>query len=139
MLNIDSSFIVIFIMIWVLHFVLSRIFFNPVRKIIGERETKIHENKESCERALKENEQKINEIEETLRSARKAAHSTKDKFEREAFEEKDRLVEKIHLECRDQVDTTRKQFEAQLESIKKKLASEAENLAERIEQRILHS
>lgn len=138
MLDFDSSIIVVFVMIIVLHFVLSKVFFNPVRKIMEERKSRIRENRESCEKALQENEQRINEIEEKLRSAKKTSDLKKQEFEKEAFKEKNRLLEEIHIESRDKVEKAKKQFGEQIKSLKKELESESEIFAERIEQRLLH-
>lgn len=138
MLNFSYSIVVIFIMILVLHFILSRIFFNPVRKIINEREYKLQENREACERTLQENEKRINEIEERLKSAKRTSDLTKQEFEKEAFEEKKRLLEEIHIESTDKVEKAKKQYEEQIKRLKKELESESEVFAKRIEKKLLH-
>lgn len=139
MLQIDSSLIVVFFMIWVLHFVLSKVFFNPVRKTIGKREARLRGNREACERALQENERRIGEINEGLKSARASAYKIRGELEKEAIREKGRLLEEIQAESRARVEKARKKLEAEIELSKRKLASEAEVLAEKIEERLLHS
>ena len=139
MLEIESSIFVIILLIWLLHFVLTKVFFNPVRKVIEKRESQLRENKASGDRALEESEQRIKEIDESLRAARTSAHQVRNKFEKEALNEKNRLVEEIHQETRKQVEKAQKRLEKQIKDSKKKLASEAETLAERIEQKILFS
>jgi len=138
MLSIDASVIVIFVIIWVLVYVLSKKFFNPVRSVMAEREAKIQKNRESCEKVLKDYEQSINEIEENLRTAKATSDATREKFEEEAFLEKTRFLEEINSECRSQVKRARERLKKQIKSLEKELESEAKILAERIEQKLLH-
>ena len=124
-------------MLWVLYFILKKIFFYPVKKVIDERDSKLKVNKEAYERALKENELRINEIEESLKSARKSAFQTVDKFEKEALKEKNRMLEEIQIESKSQLEKARKKLEEEVKISKEKLESEAKSLAEKIEKRLL--
>jgi F-type H+-transporting ATPase subunit b len=138
MLSLDYSVIVIFIFVWVLVYVLNRIFFKRVRKVITGRETKIQKNQESRENAVDAYEQSINEIEENLKAAKAVADKTREELEKEALQEKKRLLEEINAECRGQVEKAKKQLKEKIKSSKKELESETEALAERIEERLLH-
>jgi len=51
MISIDASLIVIFLIVWVLVFVLSRLFFHPLRKVMQEREDKVQGSREACEKS----------------------------------------------------------------------------------------
>jgi len=138
MLSIDSSAIVIFIIIWVLFLVLSKTFFNRLKGIMAEREANIRGNKESGEKMLQKYEQSINEIERSLKSAKAVSESTQEEFDKEAFKEKNRLLEEISKECKSQREKARKQLNEQIKSLKKELKSEAVILAEKIEEKLFH-
>ncbi|NIM90283.1 MAG: hypothetical protein GTO17_04965 [Candidatus Aminicenantes bacterium] len=138
MLSLDYSAIVIFISVWVLVYVLNRVFFKRVRKVMTERETKIQKNQESQQKAIEAYEQSINQIEENLKAARAISDRTREELEKEALQEKNRLLEEISLECRSQVEKASQRLEEQMKKLKKRLGKESEDLAERIEERLLH-
>jgi len=138
MLSLDYSVIVIFIFLWVLVYVLNRVFFKRVRKVITERETKIQNNQESQQKAIDAYERSINEIEENLKAARAISDKTREELEKEALKEKNRLLEEINAECRSQVEKASQRLKEQMKRLKKRLETESEDLAETIEKRLLH-
>ena len=137
MLSIDASLIVIFLIVWVLVFVLSRLFFHPLQKVTQEREDKVQGNREACEKSTEVYEKTVYEIEEWLKSAKALCEQTKERFEREALKERERMLAEINTEYRRQVEKARKQLEKQTKSLKRELDAEAIHLAERIEQKVL--
>ncbi|NOR52630.1 MAG: hypothetical protein GQ536_00865 [Candidatus Aminicenantes bacterium] len=137
MLQIDVSLIVVFLIVWVLVFFLSRLFFNPLRKIMQERNDKIQGGSEARRKSTETYEQTVNEIEERLKSARALSQQAMEKIEREAAAERERLLAEISEESRHKVEEAKKQLEDQIIGLKRKLASDASDLAERMERRLL--
>ena len=137
MLQIDFSLIVVFLIVWVLVFFLSRLFFNPLRKIMQERNDKIQGGSEACRKSTETYEQTVNEIEERLKSARAFSQQAMEKIEREAAAERERLLAEISEESRHKVEEAKKQLEDQIIGLKRKLESDASDLAERMEHRLL--
>jgi len=137
MLQIDVSLIVVFLIVWVLVFFLSRLFFNPLRKIMQERNDKVQGGSEAHRKSTETYEQTVNEIEESLKSARALSRQAKENIEREAAAERERLLAEISKESRHKVEEAKKQLEKQIIGLKRKLESEASGLAERIERRLL--
>lgn len=138
MLSIDISLIVVILTVWILLALLTRIFFKPLRKIMEERESRVKGNVEGKEEALETFERESLRVEEKLREARAAAQATKEKFQKQALKERERILEKIHRDCRSQVDAAKRRLEMQMKTLKKELASQSTQMAERIEKRILH-
>jgi len=138
MLSVDKSAIVVFVIVWILVYVLSKTFFRKVSRVMSERNAKIQEDKDSCERALQEYEEMVNRMEESLKSARSISNATRAKFESEALEIKKKLLEEISAEGRNQVAKARKELREKIESLKKELEAEAGEMAERIEEKLLH-
>jgi F-type H+-transporting ATPase subunit b len=124
MIDIDASFIAIFIIVWILVFVLSRVFFNPLRKIMEEREDKVKGRQEAFRESTEVYEKTVYEIEERLKSARILSEQTKDSIKHEALEERERMLEEISTEYRSQVEKAQEKLEKQTTS-------------ERIEQKLL--
>ena len=103
-----------------------------------ERETKIQKNQESQQKAIDAYERSIREVEENLKAARAISDKTREELEKEALQEKNRLLEEINAECRSQVEKASQRLKEQMKRLKKRLETESEDLAERIERRLLH-
>lgn len=137
MIDIDASFIAIFIIVWIMVFVLSRLFFNPLRKIMEEREAKVKGRQEAFQESTEVYEKTVCEIEERLKSARILSEQTKDNLKHEALKERERMLEEISTEYRSQVEKAQEKLEKQTTSLRRELGAEAKLLAERIEQKLL--
>jgi F-type H+-transporting ATPase subunit b len=137
MISIDANLIAIFIIVWVLVFVLSRLFFNPLRKIMKEREAKVNGSREASQRSTEDYEETVHEIEERLKSARVLSEKTTENFKNLALKERERLLEKISTEHRSQVAEAQEQLEKQAAGLRRELSAQAGLLASRIEQKVL--
>lgn len=137
MIDIDASFIAIFIIVWIMVFVLSRLFFNPLRKIMEEREVKVKGRQEAFQEATEVYEKTVCEIEERLKSARILSEQTKDNLKHEALKKRELMLEEISTEYRSQVEKAQEKLEKQTTSLRRELGAEAKLLAERIEQKLL--
>ncbi|TEU09298.1 MAG: hypothetical protein E3I52_00860 [Candidatus Aminicenantes bacterium] len=137
MIDIDASFIAIFIIVWIMVFVLSRLFFNPLRKIMEEREAKVKGRQEAFQESTEVYEKTVCEIEERLKSARILSEQTKDNLKHEALKKRERMLEEISTEYRSQVEKAQEKLEKQTTSLRRELGAEAKLLAERIEQKLL--
>jgi F-type H+-transporting ATPase subunit b len=137
MIDIDASFIAIFIIVWIMVFVLSRLFFNPLRKIMEEREVKVKGRQEAFQESTEVYEKTVCEIEERLKSARILSEQTKDNLKHEALKKRELMLEEISTEYRSQVEKAQEKLEKQTTSLRRELGAEAILLAERIEQKLL--
>src|SRR4030065_125372 len=104
MLSLDSNVIVVFLIVWVLLFALTKLFFNPVRRVRDAREKAIRENKEAFEKAIESYEQSVRQVDQTLKEAKSAAENVRAALEADALKEKSRLITEIHAECGPQAD-----------------------------------
>jgi len=80
MLELNSSFIWIFFLVWLLYFLLDRIFFKPVGNIIAQREAKIAADSGRQEGMLVEIEERTLAVETRLRQAHLEAQRTRDEW-----------------------------------------------------------
>jgi len=138
MLKIDASLFVIFLIVWILVFVLTKIFFKPLQRVRRERESRITGSREAFQKSMETYEHTVSEVEEKLKAAKNKAQKLKEKFELEALKERERMLTEISAETRNQVDEAKKQLEKQVQSLKEELESETMSLAERIEKRLLN-
>jgi F0F1-type ATP synthase membrane subunit b/b' len=80
MLELNSSFIWIFFLVWLLYLVLNRIFFKPVHAIISEREAKVAADSSRQENMVAEIEARTQAVEDQLSQARKEARRIKEEW-----------------------------------------------------------
>ena len=137
MLNLDISLFVVFAIVWILLFILNKLYFTPVTNLVNSRDNEVEGNLKVSQDALADHEKNIVEIEQRLKKARAAARATKGEFISEAQKEKDKIVAAMAKESRLRVDKANEELAEQLERIKQELEAESEILSEKIEQRLL--
>jgi F-type H+-transporting ATPase subunit b len=137
-LKIDLTFLVTFFIIWILVFVLSRIFFRPMTKIMQDRDAQIQGDKASLQNDMDARERSLEKIARTLKSARQAGEKRREEIEGEALKEKNRLIAEVSAASRRQIEQAKAKLNEDLTRLKKELGGEAESLAERIEKRLLN-
>jgi F0F1-type ATP synthase membrane subunit b/b' len=137
MLNLDVSLFVVFAIVWILLFILKKLYFTPVTNLVNSRDGEVESNLKVSQDALNNHENNIVEIEQRLKTARAAARETKGEFVSEAQKEKDKIVAEMVKESRLRVDKANEELAEQLESIKLELEAESKVLSEKIEQRLL--
>lgn len=137
MLSLDANVLVVFAIIWILVFVLSKLFFNPVRRVRDRRDHGIAADREARLKALETYDRSLADIESSLKSAKAAAESARNLLEQEALKEKTRLLAEVSAECRHQVEEARADLERATREIQDRLEKEASVLAEKIEKKLL--
>lgn len=137
MLEIDATFLVIFSIIWVLVFVLSRVFWRPMTRLLDERKARLEGDREASRQSDTARDRGLRDIEATLASARQAADRARDEVEVEAQREKSRLLTEVSAASRKEMDDARLRLEDEIARLKKDLALEAERLAVQIERKLL--
>lgn len=137
MLSLDANVLVVFLIVWVLLFALSKLFFNPLRRIRSEREKLIKDTKDAYEQALASYQERIQEVDRAIRQARSDAEADRAALEAEAAKEKGRLVAEINAECRQRVEQAKADLDKRVRELQAQLESETADLAKRIEKKIL--
>jgi len=138
MLSIDASLIVIFILVWILVLVLSRVFFKPVAKVMRDRETRLARDKDETRRALEAYAEDLKRVEDELREARLEAARTRESAAEGSNREKARLLQEVNAERRAQVEKARAELQAEVERLKKELEARTDDLAGEVERRLLN-
>lgn len=137
MLDIDLTFIVIFLLVWALVLVLSRVFFRPVGRILEKRRDLEASDKEAARAASEAGDRDLRRIEEELREARAASERLHEEIESQALAERARLLAEVQAEARERTEKAKAELEAQVGRLKDQLRDEAGRLAERIEEKIV--
>lgn len=138
MLVLDTSLIVVFLIVWILLALLSKVFFKPLQKVMREREKKIRGNNQSAHEALEKQEEILRKIEEDLKAAKEASLALRGGFEKEAWKEKERMLAEVAKECRKQVERSKKTVGKQVKELKKELEEKAQDYAETLARKLLN-
>ncbi len=138
MLDIDISTVVVFAMVWLLLFVLKKIFFNPLQKVRAERETLINQNKLAAAKSQEDYEQTLSDIEEQIKKARMDAVASRNTFEKEAQEKREELIADVSRESKKMVEKGKADMEEQMKVLFKEMEAKSETFAKKIEKRLLH-
>lgn len=133
----NATAIVIFLIVWVLVLVLTRVFFKPILRILDERSERIARDKAAAAAALGSYENDLRRVEAGLKEARAAAEAIRSTAETEAFKEKSRLVREVQAEGRAEVEKAKQELLREMEVLKKELDARTAEIAETIEKRIL--
>ncbi len=138
MLAIDLTFIVIFLLVWILVLVLTRVFFKPVGRILEKRHDRESTDREAAREALAAGERDLRRIEDELREARASSERLREELEAKALGEKARLVAEVQADARDRIEKAKAELEEQVRRLKLQLEGEAGRLAESIEKKVAH-
>jgi len=138
MISIDASFIAVFFMVWILVVFLTKVFFNPLRKIMTERKIKIETNLQAADKDSKSLEQISLQIEESLKTARVKSQALREKFEQEGLKEKQRILDEVNMACRNEVEAAKVKLERQIRDIKKEMEAKSRDFALEIEKKLLN-
>ncbi len=137
MLNIDATFLIVFAVVWILVFVLTRVFFNPIRKVRDARKAVLDGNAEAARAALEQYDQTLARLEQSLRDARASADRTRESLSAEALKQKTKLLEELGLEYRRNVEQAKDELRAELQGLERDMDTRVESIARQIEERLI--
>jgi F0F1-type ATP synthase membrane subunit b/b' len=138
MLSIDLSVIVIFVIVWVLVFVLSKVYFQPVCRVMKRRDGQIRRDLDAAQEALDKHATILEKIEEDLKATKTSARKTREKWIQKAQREKENMIEEVSQECRVQVQKAQRELNEKVEHLKKQLEPQGKDLAKKITKRLLN-
>ncbi|MCS5702633.1 MAG: ATP synthase F0 subunit B [Acidobacteria bacterium] len=123
---------VVFVML-----VLNQFLFKPLRTIIDERERRTTHAQEELEAANILQAERLEQIENRLKEARREAHDIRDTAQRAGRAERDERMMEARKAAQDIVEKAREELAADVEIAHKDLESEAERLSQLIAEQVL--
>jgi len=138
MLDLDISLFVIFAIVWILLFVLKKVFFNPLQKVRAERDALINQNKSAAAKSQEDYERTLSEIEEQMKKARLDAITSRNSLEKEAQKQRDELIDDVSKESRKMVEKGKSDLDEKMKKLFEEMEVKSEDLAKNIEKRLLH-
>ena len=137
MLDLNSSFIWIFFLVWLLYLVLNRVFFKPIQGIIGEREAKVAADSSRQESMLAEIETRTRALEDQLSHARREARRVKEEWLENGERVRSRTVAEARENAARIMAENVTQLESEIAAAEKALERQISLFSEKIKQAFL--
>ncbi len=136
-LTLDGSLIAIFLIFWITFLLLKKLYFDPYRRVIEERERYLKERQERESKALSTWEEKINIIRQELEKARRSSLEEVDRIKKEAEKAKEEKIALLKEALAKEERAFMERMERELEEAKKLLGEKVKWIAEEIEKKLL--
>jgi F-type H+-transporting ATPase subunit b len=137
MLQIDATFLVIFFIVWILVFLLSRIFWKPLVKLMSDRESGVQSDWAESRKSFETYEQSLQEIARRLKEANAKAEEIREELIADAAKERARLVGEAGAACRAEIEKAKTRLAGETRQLRRELEADAARLAAEIEKRLL--
>jgi len=137
MLDLNSSLLWIFFMVWGLYLVLTRIFFKPVGKIIDEREAKIAADSKRLQGMVSQVEIHTQALETQMAQARKDALQIREEWSRKGEGVRALSLSEAKEKAVRIMDEKMNQLESEVKIAEKTLEKQVAVFSEKIKQAYL--
>lgn len=124
MLELNSSFLWIFFLLWLLYFSLERFFFKPVGRIIAEREARAAADRGRQQSLLGEVEARTLSLEGQLDRARQESRRIREEWQRRGEETSARVVSEARERSARLTAETLAQLDMEIGAAEKELAAQ---------------
>ncbi len=126
-----------FLLVWILYFYTTRIFFRPLQKTLRKRHESTVGLRKAAEANLARAEQKTAEYQEALRSARSELYRIQEQERQSALERRAEVLRQAQQRAEETVFRARDEIREDVETAQKSLSAEAGQIALSITQSIL--
>ena len=133
----DLSVLVVILLVLSLYFILKRSFFNPINKILEDREAAIHGVQRKASHRLGEFEEKSRIYQDQLNAARQKIYRQQETLRSEALNQRAGILARGRQEAEGLVQSTRDELQNQVASARNDLESDLTKFADGIVKAIL--
>jgi F-type H+-transporting ATPase subunit b len=136
-INPDGSLVFVLILFIILVFVLNRILFKPIGRVLDERQTLTDGATNEARAARRTYDARLAEYEATIRQARAESYKRSEQERAAAVEERRHLIDEAKLHGHEQIERAKQEIEQQVVLARATLESESRQIAERISRTVL--
>jgi F-type H+-transporting ATPase subunit b len=133
----DGSLVFVLFLFIILVFVLNRILFRPIGRVLDERQTLTEGATNEARAARRTYDARLAEYEATIRHARAESYKLSEQQRAAAGEERRHLIDEAKLHAHEQIDRAKQEIEQQVVLARAALESESRQIAERISRTVL--
>jgi F-type H+-transporting ATPase subunit b len=134
MLELNSSFLWIFFLLWILYFALNRIFFGPVGRIIAEREGKAAADSVRQEEMVAAIEAQTRSLEGQLGQARLEAQRIREEWQRQGEAARARAIAGARERSTQVMAETIAQLDKEIAAAERELEAQIAAFSDKIKQ-----
>jgi F-type H+-transporting ATPase subunit b len=133
----DGSLVFVLVLFIILVFVLNRILFRPIGRVLDERQTLTEGAANEARAARRSYESRLADYEATIRLTRTESYKRSEQERAAAAEERRRLIDEAKLRAHEQIERAKREIEQQVAQARAALESESRQIAERISRTVL--
>jgi F-type H+-transporting ATPase subunit b len=133
----DGSLVLVLVLFIIFVFVLNRILFRPIGRVLDERQTRTEGAANEARAASRRYEAKLAEYETTIRQARADGYKRSEQERAAALEQRQKLIEAAKQNTNEQITHARSEIAQQVAGARATLELEARQIAERISRTVL--
>jgi F-type H+-transporting ATPase subunit b len=133
----DASLVFVLVLFLVFVFVLNRILFRPISRVLDERQTLIEGSANEARAARRRYEGKLADYEATIRQTRAESYRHLEQERAAALEERRSLIDGAKQQAHEQIGHAKIEIGQQVGHARTALESEARQIAERISRTVL--
>jgi len=133
----DGSLVFVLILFMVFIFVLNRILFRPISRVLDERQTLTEGAASEARAARGRYEARLADYEGTIRQARAESYRHSEQTRAMALDGRRRLIEEAKQHANEEIASARNEIEGQAAAARASLESETSQIAERISRTVL--
>ena len=138
LLSIDASLVIVLIIFVVLIVFVNRLVFQPIVKVLDERERHTTGADAEAKKYLKRYEQRLSEYQEKIREARAESYRMLESQRSEALSERGRILLEVKTEVAEKIETKKKEIDLVCKDAQMRLESDARATAESISRNLLN-
>jgi len=133
----DGSLVFVLILFIIFVFVMNRILFRPIGRVLDERQNLIEGSANEARAAQRRHEAKLADYEATIRQARADSYRRTEQQRAAALDERRRLIEEAKQHARHEIERAKAEIESQAAQARRALEMETRAIAERISRTVL--
>jgi F-type H+-transporting ATPase subunit b len=133
----DLSVILIVLLVWGLYFILKMFFFDPINQILSARHEAIEGTQLEAKERLAEADKQSKAYAQALKEARIENYKKQEAFRAEAMKERAKVLENNRENAELLLSTARREILVQVNTAKKVLESEVNEIADGITRSVL--
>lgn len=116
---------------------LDRLLFQPLMRVMDERQTRTSGMMAGAEQALQRHEELLNQLQEKIRQEKSSGYQLAESVRRQSLAEQRELVAQARARAQERLQKARQEIEKEAEGAREKLQGEVSKIADQISSRIL--
>lgn len=133
----DLSILLVMILVWSLCFILKKSFFDPINKILAERDAAINGGQQEAQERLVQCDELSQSYQQSLKAVRQEGYRQQEQLRGEALKVRSQIVAEGRSSAESQLQAAKQETQTQVAAAKQILESEVNGIADGIVKTIL--